>query len=115
MTLLANGVWRKKYKDSRDEKLAQVISRVFILLKIFGCTTFRFHDFFLFYAVSATSSRSTSPTPPRVLRRPNIIVEDDRRYSRASALSLDKLLAARSARLAARSPVTERASFAYDK
>ena len=64
---------------------------------------------------SATSSRSTSPMPPRVLRRPNIIVEDDRRYSRASALSLDKLLAARSARLAARSPVTERASFAYDK
>ena len=71
--------------------------------------------FFLFYAASATSSPSTSPTPPRVLRRPNIIVEDDRRYSRASALSLDKLLAARSARLAARSPVTERASFAYDK
>ena len=54
--------------------------------------------FFLFYAASATSSPSTSPTPPRVLRRPNIIVEDDRQYSRASALSLENLLATRSSR-----------------
>ena len=58
---------------------------------------------------SATSSRSTSPMPPRVLRRPNIIVEDDRRYSRASALSLENLLATRSSRAFSSSaaPVTE--------
>ena len=67
--------------------------------------------------MSATSSRSTSPTPPRVLRRPNIIVEDDRRYSRASALSLENLLAARSSRALSSSaaPVTMRVSLAHDK
>ena len=62
---------------------------------------------------SATSSRSTSPTPPRVLRRPNIIVEDDRQYSRASALSLENLLATRSSR--AFSSSLQRASLAHDK
>ena len=66
---------------------------------------------------SATSSRSTSPTPPRVLRRPNIIVKDDRQFSRASALSLENLLAARSSRALSSSaaPVTMRASLAHDK
>ena len=62
---------------------------------------------------SATSSQSTSPTPPRVLRRPNIIVDDDRRYSRASALSLENLLATRSSR--AFSSSSQRASLAHDK
>ena len=61
---------------------------------------------------SATSSQSTSPTPPRVLRRPNIIVEDDRQYSRASALSLENLLATRSSRACSSS---QRASLAHDK
>ena len=61
---------------------------------------------------SATSSQSTSPTPPRVLRRPNIIVEDDRQYSRASALSLENLLATRSSRAFSSS---QRASLAHDK
>ena len=65
---------------------------------------------------SATSSRSTSPTPPRVLRRPNIIVEDDRGYSRASALSLENLLATRSSRaFSSSAALSQKASLAHDK
>lgn len=72
---------------------------------------------------SATSSRSTSPTPrPKFLRRPNV-VEDDHRYqtnnSRASALSFENLaktFGSRSSReFSSSPPVTVRASFAHDE